>query len=347
MQPHELYMRRCIQLAKSGAGSVAPNPMVGSVLVHEERIIGEGFHRQYGHAHAEVNCLDSVRELDKKLIASSTLYVSLEPCAHYGKTPPCADLIIQHNIPKVVIGCRDPFDMVNGKGVEKLEKAGIEVMQGVLEKECIHLNRRFFTFHTQKRAYIILKWAQTKNGVIGTLDGSQINISNQFSNRLVHKWRSHEAGILVGKNTALNDDPQLNNRLWNGNSPIRMVIDGDLTLPVDLKLFDGTNRTIVFNYQKSESNGQVDFYKLDKDEPVPVQIAKACYQMNIISLLVEGGAQLLQSFIDLKLWDEARIIENETLIIDKGVGAPVLFQYEQIGSEQHLNDKINYYRPIH
>ncbi len=340
-------MCRCIQLAQSGAGSVAPNPMVGSVLVHERRIIGEGFHRQYGHAHAEVNCLRSVSKADKKLIASSTLYVSLEPCAHYGKTPPCADLIIRQNIPKVVIGCRDPFDMVNGKGVEKLEKAGIEVVQGVLEKECIHLNRRFFTFHVQKRTYIILKWAQTKNGVIGTLDGSQIKISNQYSNRLVHKWRSHEAGILVGKNTALNDDPQLNNRLWNGNSPVRMVIDGDLTLPVHLKLFDGTNRTIVFNYQKSESNGQVVFYKLDKDEPVPVQIAKACYQLNIISLLVEGGAKLLQSFIDLKLWDEARVIENETLIIDKGVIAPVLFQYEQIGSEHHFNDKINYYRPIH
>jgi diaminohydroxyphosphoribosylaminopyrimidine deaminase / 5-amino-6-(5-phosphoribosylamino)uracil reductase len=207
MTYEELYMHRCLELARSGAGSVAPNPMVGAVLVYENRIIGEGYHQQYGRAHAEPNCIAAVKEQDKHLIERSTLFVSLEPCAHFGKTPPCADLIIENKIPGVIIGCRDPFVEVNGKGIEKLRAAGIQVQLGVLENECRKLNKRFFTFHTQHRPYIILKWAQTLDNKVANEDYSRVPISNEYTNRLVHQWRSEEMAIAVGTNTALYDDP--------------------------------------------------------------------------------------------------------------------------------------------
>src|SRR5258706_3862500 len=259
-------MRRCLELATLGAGNVAPNPMVGAVLVYHGRIIGEGYHQKYGEAHAEPNSIASVKEEDRKLISQSTMYVSLEPCVHFGKTPPCADLIIKHKIPKVVIGCRDPFKEVNGRGIEKLKAAGVETEPGVLEKECKELNKRFFTFHTKHRPYIILKWAQTANGFIATSPQTPLQrrgafeesankrllISNEYSNRLVHKWRSEEAAILVGTNTALKDDPQLTTRLWTGNNPVRMVIDMDLKLPSSLKLFDDEVSTIIFNTIKHD-----------------------------------------------------------------------------------------------
>src|SRR5258706_6298419 len=245
-------MRRCLELATLGAGNVAPNPMVGAVLVYHGRIIGEGYHQKYGEAHAEPNSIASVKEEDRKLISQSTMYVSLEPCVHFGKTPPCADLIIKHKIPKVVIGCRDPFKEVNGRGIEKLKAAGVETEPGVLEKECKELNKRFFTFHTKHRPYIILKWAQTANGKMSGQGRDRLYISNEFTNRLVHKWRSEEAAILVGTNTALLDDPQLTTRLWTGNNLVRMVIDMDLKLPSSLRLFDDEASTIIFNTIKHD-----------------------------------------------------------------------------------------------
>ena len=219
MISHDIYMRRCLQLALLGRGNVAPNPMVGAVLVHDDRIIGEGYHEKYGQAHAEVNCLKSVA-LDKNLIPQSTLYVSLEPCAHFGKTPPCADMIIANNIKKVMVGCADPFTEVNGKGIEKLKAAGVEVIENVLQEECLALNKRFFTFHTKQRPYIILKVGRNRQMVLLlVIENEQLKISNEFSDRLVHKWRSEEAAIMVGTNTALVDNPSLTNRLWGRKQP--------------------------------------------------------------------------------------------------------------------------------
>jgi diaminohydroxyphosphoribosylaminopyrimidine deaminase / 5-amino-6-(5-phosphoribosylamino)uracil reductase len=342
-------MRRCLELASLGAGHTAPNPMVGAVLVYdrstgEERIIGEGYHMQYGQAHAEPNCIESVKEEDKRLIADSTLYVSLEPCAHHGKTPPCADLIIEKKIPRVVIGCRDPYPQVNGKGIEKLLSAGVKVTTGVLEAESIRLNKRFFTFNMLHRPYIILKWAQSADGKIaGPLDagagaaqqrppGQRTLISNEYTNRLVHKWRSEEAAILVGTRTALEDDPALTVRLWNGSNPIRLVIDKDLKLPETLQLFDRKVKTIVFNRIRhgvgvSGVDGHGDnlyYYKLEDGEDVVGGVIRALYKLKIQSVLVEGGARLLQSFIDEDCWDEARVITNNELEIQDGLPAPVL-----------------------
>lgn len=338
-------MHRCIELALLGAGNVAPNPMVGAVLVYNDNIIGEGYHQQYGQAHAEVNCINSVAEENKHLIPSSTLYVSLEPCAHYGKTPPCADLIIRSGIGKVVVGCRDPFEMVNGKGIEKMLAANIEVVVGILEDACIKLNKRFFTFHQKKRPYVVLKWAESSNKMIGLLNGSQVKISNDVSDRLVHKWRSEEVAILVGTSTALNDNPQLNNRLWHGKSPVRLVIDFNLRLPKSLQLFDDSQPTIIFNYKQQSQQGQTNYQKLSTTEPVCKQILAVCYSLQITSVLIEGGAVTLQSFIEEGLWDEARVISNNDLIIEGGVASPVLKAYELKCKEQYLDDTIAYFEP--
>lgn len=344
MEQHQLYMQRCIQLAGLAAGHTAPNPMVGSVLVYENRIIGEGYHRQYGQAHAEVNCINSVKQEDKHLIEKSVIYVSLEPCAHFGKTPPCADLIIKNNIPTVVVGCRDPFEQVDGKGIEKLKNAGIEVIVGILENECKELNKRFFTFHAQKRPYIILKWAQSKNQKIANEDFSRVIISNPYTNRLVHKWRSEEAGILIGTNTALQDNPFLNTRNWAGPDPVRLIVDLSLRLPSTLKIFDKKQKTVIFNTIQYEDLGNLLYYKIDKEVSVVSSVLKACFDLQIQSILVEGGTRLLQSFIDEKLWDEARVIENNELIIDNGLSAPVLSNHYSISSESVLTDVISYYK---
>lgn len=332
-------MQRCIELALRAAGFVAPNPMVGAVLVHEDKIIGEGYHRQYGQAHAEVNCIRSVAAGDQHKIAASTLYVSLEPCAHFGKTPPCADLIISQKIPSVVIGCRDPFPAVNGKGIEKLLTAGITVTEPVMENECRALNRRFFTFHEKRRPYIILKWAQTANGRIAGGSEERLHISGEFSNRLVHRWRSEEAAIMVGTQTALLDNPQLNNRLWSGATPVRIVLDRALKLPTDLHLFDGKARSIVLNEQRQETKGLLHYHRLNGDGSMAAQIANALYELNIQSVLVEGGAQLLQSFIDEGLFDEVRIIRNQRLTVAGGLDAPDLPAL-QLQQEETLGDDL-------
>lgn len=345
-------MHRCLQLAAMGAGFVAPNPMVGAVLVHEDRIIGEGYHMQYGQAHAEVNCINSVSAEDQHLIPCSRIYVSLEPCAHYGKTPPCADLIIAKKIPHVVVGCRDPFKQVDGKGIERLQQAGIDVTVGILEKDCMELNKRFFTFHIKQRPYIILKWAQTANKKIAASPKpspkeramksgvERLLITNDLTNKLVHKWRSEEAGILVGTNTALLDDPELTNRLWSGKSPARLVIDKNLRLPNHLKIFNQQQPTIIFNSTKHEVKPNLTLFPLGRDGD---GLLNACYQNNIQSILVEGGAKLLQSLIDENLWDEARIITNESLVIEQGLSAPELDSNNIIQTEHILTDRIDYY----
>jgi len=337
-------MQRCLELARLGAGHVAPNPMVGSVLLCKGRIIGEGYHQQYGQAHAEVNCLRSVKEEDLPLIRESTLYVSLEPCAHHGRTPPCADLIIEKKIPKVVVGCRDPFPQVNGKGIEKLRAAGVGVEMGVLEAECIDLNRRFFLFHTAHRPYIVLKWAQSADGKIAGEGGSRVLISNEYTNRLVHKWRAEEASILVGTNTALLDDPALTVRLWEGPDPIRLVVDKELRLPLTLRLFDGKAGTVVFNRLRHEEQGRLTYYQVAEDSSLVQQIAIALHQLMIQSVLIEGGAALLQSFIDEGAWDEARIITNEELVIPGGLPAPVLPSLRPFSEERLFTDKISFYK---
>ncbi len=357
-------MHRCLELALSGSGNVAPNPMVGSVLVYNDRIIGEGYHQQYGKAHAEVNCIASVAEADRESISKSTMYVSLEPCAHYGKTPPCADLIIQHKIPHVVVGCRDPFEQVNGKGIEKLQAAGIKVEMSELEKECIDLNKRFFTFHAKQRPYIILKWAQTADGFIGAspktplqrrgafadTDNRRLLISNEYSNRLVHKWRSEEAGILIGTNTALLDDPELNVRHWPGRSPVRLVVDMDMRLPSHLKIFNKEIPTVIFNSKIEKEENGLQLYRLNKDKNITRQLVKALYKLNIQSVLVEGGAKMLQSFIDEKLWDEARVITNGQMILsvdqkNNAVAAPSLKGAEKVEEIKLENDIISIFKP--
>lgn len=336
-------MHRCFELALSGAGHVAPNPMVGSVLVHNGRIIGEGFHTEYGKPHAEVNCINSVSEENKLLITSSTLYVSLEPCAHFGKTPPCSDLIIQKNIPEVIIGCRDPFKQVNGKGIEKLQAAGVKVTTGVLEKDARLLNKRFIGFHQQHRPYIILKWAQTADGKIAREDYSRILISNEFTNRLVHKWRSEEASILVGTNTAKYDDPSLTNRLWTGNNPTRLVMDMELQLPGTLHLFDRKVPTVVFNTIKHEEQENLLYYQVTNDVSIVHQVVNALYRLRILSVLIEGGAKLLQSFIDEGVWDEIRMIRAQKTAGQEAIPAPLIANAEWCNQETIHTDTIDYF----
>lgn len=336
------YMSRCIQLAKLGAGNVAPNPMVGAVLVYENKIIGEGYHKKYGEAHAEVNCINNVDEKNKSFIEKSTMYVSLEPCAHHGKTPPCTDLIIKNKIKKVVIGCQDIYKEVAGKGIEKLRNAGIEVVTGVLENECKELNKRFFTFHQKQRPYIILKWAQTANGKIGSDNDQRILISNDYSNRLVHKWRSEEAAILVGTNTVLKDNPSLTTRLWNGKNPVRIVIDKELKISSSFKIFNDEADTIIFNSIKDFSEKNIQFIKLNKASFLE-EMLHSLSENNIQSLLVEGGAKTLQSFIDGGLWDETRIITNDEMILENGIAAPEIRNFSLIKQEKNFSDTINYY----
>jgi diaminohydroxyphosphoribosylaminopyrimidine deaminase / 5-amino-6-(5-phosphoribosylamino)uracil reductase len=339
----EKYMHRCLQLARLGAGTVAPNPMVGAVLVHEGVIIGEGHTQPYGQVHAEVMCINNVSAANKTFINSSTLYVSLEPCAHFGKTPPCADLIIENKIPHVIIACRDSYEEVNGKGIEKLKAAGVSVTAGVLEKEALELNKRFFTFHHQQRPYIILKWAQSSNKKIAGAADKRFFISNEFTNRLVHQWRSEEAAIMVGTNTALKDNPALTTRLCPGNNPLRLVIDMELKLPATLQLFDGAVKTIVFNGLKQLEKEKISFYKINKDENIIPQILNVLHRLKIQSVIIEGGAKLLQSFSDDNLWDEARVITNTAMQIPEGITAPVLKDKKLTAEEIILTDTIEYF----
>lgn len=340
---HEVYMRRCLQLAALAAGNVAPNPMVGAVLVFDGSIIGEGWHRNYGGPHAEVHCIAEALQNHPEKIGRSTLYVSLEPCAHYGKTPPCTDLIIQHKIPKVVIGCRDSFEKVDGKGIAQLRKAGIEVVTGVLEHEAIELNRAFFTFHEQKRPYIILKWAQTTDGFIAGTGEERLLISNDYSNRLVHKWRTHTAAIMVGANTAIKDDPLLDNRNWTGPAPQKVLFDPHLKVPAHLRLFNGKDVVFVINTVKDAVAQNILYIKAAKPDLIKDTLHQL-YQLNIQSVLVEGGRRLLQSFIDAGIWDEAYVITNKSLLANSGLPAPLLTGQHKLKEERLLNDEIAYFK---
>ena len=313
----EKYMQRALDLAGLGQGHVSPNPMVGCVIVHEGRVIGEGYHRIYGQAHAEVNAIDSVSE--KHLLKESTLYVTLEPCAHYGKTPPCADLIVRHGIPKVAIATRDPFEAVNGKGIERLKENGVEVATGMLESKARTQNRRFFTFHEKKRPYVILKWAQTADGFVARENGDSKWISNNYSRQLVHKWRAQEASILVGKNTALADQPLLTTRDWSGENPVRILLDSQLNVPEDNNILNDEARTLIFNTKKSEQAGSNEWIQVGQMEAS--DILKKLWELRIQSVLAEGGAQVLSSFIQTGLWDEARIFKG-LQCFGKGIPAP-------------------------
>jgi diaminohydroxyphosphoribosylaminopyrimidine deaminase/5-amino-6-(5-phosphoribosylamino)uracil reductase len=337
-------MHRCLQLAQEGVGYVAPNPLVGAVLVHNGEIIGEGYHQQFGGPHAEVNCINSVKPEDADKITQSVLYVSLEPCSHFGKTPPCTDLIISHKIPEVIIGCRDPNKNVSGGGIEKLKAAGVKVVYGILANECRQINKRFFTFHTLHRPYIILKWAETADHKIAAEEPGRLMISNEETNRLVHKWRSKETSILIGTRTALLDDPELTTRYWKGPSPLRLLVDMDLKLPASLKLFQGKERTIIFNKIKHEENGNPAYYQVTEDVNLAHQIVNALCRMKIQSVLVEGGARLLQTFIDEGMWDEARVICNTQLTIGKGLPAPQLNQSDPEEVRIIRTDEIRFYQ---
>lgn len=342
MTEEEKYMARCIQLARNGLTRVSPNPMVGAVVVHNGRIIGEGYHAKCGCAHAEVNAINSVK--DESLLKESTIYVSLEPCSHYGKTPPCADLIIQKGIPKVVIGCSDPFSKVAGRGIQKLKDAGVEVKVGVLESKCKNLIKRFVTFNTQHRPYIFLKWAESADGYIDIIraDGKPVILSNPLTSMLVHKLRTEVDGIMVGTNTAYLDNPSLNVRNWYGKNPTRIVIDKELKLPEQLNLFDKSVRTLVFTEHKKEMISNIEYITLDFKTDIIPQICNALYERNVQSLLVEGGSLLLQSFINAGLWDEIRI-EKTGISLHSGVKAPEIKEKKNYTHASHFGSNFIHY----
>ena len=319
---HEHYIKRCLEISKLGIGTTRPNPSVGAVLVVDDRIIGEGFTSPYGGNHAEVNAISAVK--DQTLLAIATMYVTLEPCSHFGKTPPCADLIIKSEIKKVVIGCIDSNVLVAGKGIERLQNAGCEVIVGVLEKECKAHHKRFFTFQTKKRPFIILKWAQTLDAYIAPKNRAiqaPVWITNEASRQLVHKWRSEEQAILVGTTTVLDDNPRLDVRYWKGEDPVRIVIDKELKIPANLKVYDGSVKTIFINESSTYVKGTIFFEKINFSKPIAIQICEVLFKHNIQSLIVEGGTKTIQTFIDENLWDEARVFSGEVHFND-GVNAP-------------------------
>lgn len=331
----EKYIKRAIELAKNARATAAPNPMVGAVVVHNGKIIGEGYHVKSGQPHAEVNAIRSVK--DKTMLADSTIYVTLEPCAHYGKTPPCAKLIIDMKIPRVVVGCKDPFSEVDGKGIEMLRQAGCSVKVGVLEDECRELIKRFVVFHTEKRPYIQLKWAESADGYMDVLrtDGTPVVLSNALTSVLTHKRRSEVKAILVGRSTAILDNPSLTVRHWRGENPLRVVIDKDLSVPASSALFDDSAPTIVFNSVINDVVGKTEYVCLDFSGDVLGGVLSFLYSRNIQSLMVEGGAFTLNKFIDKGLWDEA-VVEKTRVSLGNGVSAPVMKVYSSLTEEQHF-----------
>jgi diaminohydroxyphosphoribosylaminopyrimidine deaminase/5-amino-6-(5-phosphoribosylamino)uracil reductase len=334
----EICMQRCIELAEHGLGKTAPNPLVGSVVRYDNEIIGEGFHRQYGKPHAEVNAIAAVKQT--ALLEKSTLYVNLEPCSHHGKTPPCVDLILEKRIPKVVIGTTDPFHKVSGNGIKKLKENGVEVIVGVLEKACKHLNRRFFTFHNELRPYVILKWAQSMDGFIAPKAENNDSkwMTGDSAKQLVHKWRSEEPAILVGTNTAIDDNPQLTVRAWSGNNPLRIVLDRELRIPETAHLLDGSTPTLVFTSKWKKSSSMLRYETIDFSKNTCTQLLDQLAAMNVQSVLVEGGKQLLDSFLREGLWDEARVfIAN--LQLGDGLMAPH-FNLTPAAKERLGNDQL-------
>ncbi len=346
MNTHEKYIRRCIELAQNGFGTTYPNPMVGSVIVYEDKIIGEGWHKKAGEPHAEVNAVQSVK--DKSLLKKATIYVSLEPCSHFGKTPPCCDLIITNGIPNVVVGTVDPNEQVAGKGIKKLIEAGANVTVGVLENECFELNKRFFTFHNKKRPYIVLKWAESQDGFLSpektqNQDRKPIWITNLYSRQLVHKWRTEEQAILVGTQTVIDDNPKLNARDWFGNSPVRVVLDQNNRISPDSFVFDDSVKTIIFTKSEiSFSAENTTFEVINFNQNIIPQILAVLYQNQIQSVIIEGGKQTLQAFIDENIWDEARIFIGKTNF-ENGTKAPEI-QKKNLIKSNIQNDELIYLR---
>lgn len=341
-------MQRCIDLGKNGLGNTYPNPMVGSVIVYNNLIIGEGFTSTYGGNHAEVNAINSVADIT--LLKKCTLYVSLEPCSHYGKTSPCADLIISHKIPKIVVGCKDPHLKVSGKGIQKLRDAGCDVEVGIFEVECREHHKRFLTFHENKRPYIILKWAESSDGFIApdknlrTDNPEPYWITNNKSRQLVHQWRAEEHAILVGTNTVLEDNPKLNVRYWEGQSPIRIIIDKDLKIPKNYHVFDAGITTLVLTSKliALDTEGKIEHLQIDFESDLAKEICKVLFKKNIISLLVEGGTKTLQTFIDSGFWDEARVFQGNKNF-EEGLKAPV-FSGRKILEKKIIKDTLTIYR---
>ena len=329
MKIHEKYIKRCIDLAKKGLGTTSPNPAVGSVIVYQNKVIGEGYTSPYGGNHAEVVAINSTK--DKSLLSKATIYVSLEPCSHFGKTPPCSDLIVKHKIPNVVIGCIDPYEKVAGTGITKLKANGCNVIVGVLGQECIDFNKRFFTFQNKKRPYIILKWAETKDRYMSPYLGllpkgkevKPIWISNKYSQQLVHKWRAEEDAILIGTNTALNDNPKLDVRNWVGKNPVRIVLDRALRIPKNYHIYNGLVRTIILTEKKEPSNDFVTFKQIDFSKNIALQICNVLNENKLISVFIEGGKQTLETFIKAGLWDEARIFTGD-IAFNRGLKAPAI-----------------------
>lgn len=340
---HEFYMQRCFQLAAFGKGLVAPNPLVGAVLVHNEQIIAEGFHHKFGGPHAEVVALQNMN--DSTVLKNSILYVNLEPCSHFGKTPPCADLIIEKQIGQVVIANQDPFPQVNGSGIEKLKTAGIRVISGILANEGKFLNRRFFHFHEKKMPWVILKWAETNDGYIANLPGNKSErvtlISNAESRTLVHHWRSEEAAIMVGMNTLLNDNPYLNSRLVKGQNPVRIVLGNVTELPADLNIFEDKNTSVlIYNFSLTEKKENVEWIKLEKNEQVLIQLLHDLYKRGLNSLIVEGGTITLSSFINAGLWNEARVFIAPHSI-GSGIAAPKLPVAKLLSTQEIAADRLS------
>lgn len=339
---HQLYMQRCLELAQIGIRDAMPNPSVGAVLVHNGRIIGEGFTSPFGGPHGEVNCINSVKEKDRQFIKDATLYVSLEPCSHYGKTPPCCDLIIQHQISSIVVGTIDPHLKVAGEGIRKLEQAGNNVTVGVLEQECRELNKRFFTFHEKQRPYVILKWAESEDGFLSPsekVEKKPVWITNQYSRQLVHKWRSEEVAILAGTQTILDDNPALDVRDWTGTNPVRIVLDRSGKISHEYNVKNQKIKTIVLTEKNNLTNFEnLQYETVDFDEKLPVNILKVLYSNGLLSVIIEGGRQTVQTFIDAGLWDEARIFKGNVRFTD-GTPAPVI-NGELLAKQIIANDEL-------
>lgn len=341
MKTHEYFIHRCINLARKGALDVSPNPMVGCVIVNDGEIIGEGYHKEFGKNHAEVNAINSVR--DKSALRNSILYVNLEPCCHHGKTPPCTDLIIKNNIQKVVIGCKDTFSKVSGKGIKKLKDNSVDVIYGVLEKDCVELNKRFFCYHIKKRPYIILKWAKSKDNFIAPINQEKpFWMTSEKSKKLVHSWRAEEDAILVGRKTVVADNPFLTVRKSKGKNPKRIIIDKELLLDIKSNVFDDQADTIVFNNIKSATIDKTTYLKADFNN-LNEDILNQLYNRNILSLIVEGGAITINSFIATNLYDEIRVFTADKLL-KNGVNSPELPDINLIETSIINNDKLEIYK---
>lgn len=341
----ELYMRRALELATLGMAATRPNPLVGCVVVYKNKIIGEGWHQQYGGPHAEVNALNSVT--DKSLLPESNVYVTLEPCSHYGKTPPCADFLLAHGVRSIFVCNTDPNPLVAGRGIRKLLDTGCEVHVGLLEDEGRELNKLFFTFHRHQRPYIVLKWAETADGYIARSNLEPVAISGNLARKLVHKWRTEEQAIMVGTRTAWADNPRLNAREWTGTQPVRIVIDKDLRLPPNLHLFDKSQPTLVYNYERQEHQPNLEYIKVTPAANLITQILPDLYRRNLQSVLIEGGTILLKYFLEAGIWDEVRVLRSAQ-VLNAGLKAPAqplagLTAVTRVGEDElFLYGKTNY-----